>query len=145
MSRHAYREGALHFEDGAIVMKLCADHGLPLSYEALHAVCVHHGGWSPLAQTNFKLEITTLGVLLHAADLLSAKCQRGDVDWIPDGEAKTATVLADTPAGTTPLPLTSAVAQELVTAKETPAASEQPPVGSAAGTIRRPPPPPQRR
>ena len=79
LSRHKYRKAALAFEDGAIVSALCHEHGLPLSLMALHAVCVHHGGWAPLAQQK-NVEIQPLGALLHAADLISSQVQRGDVE-----------------------------------------------------------------
>lgn len=77
--RHRYREDALSFEDGAIVMKLCCDHGLPVSLPALHAVCVHHGGFSALAaDKRGRMQMSDLGVLLHSADLLSASAQKGN-------------------------------------------------------------------
>lgn len=78
LPKHAYREDALAFEDGAIVMKLCADHNLPLSFPALHAVCVHHGGFSPLARTSFKLDVEPLGCFLHCADYISSNVQLGN-------------------------------------------------------------------
>jgi hypothetical protein len=76
-SHHRYRHGALEFEDGAIVMKLCSDHGLKLSEQALHAVCVHHGGFSALARTRHNLDVEPLGVLLHCADYVSSSIQLG--------------------------------------------------------------------
>ncbi len=84
--RHRYREDALDFDDSAIVMKICHDHGLELSHVALHAICLHHGGWAYLARGDNKARPTCLAVLLHAADLLSARVQLGDVDWLPDPE-----------------------------------------------------------
>jgi len=78
--RHTYRKDAMTFDDGAIVMKLCADHGLKLSEIALHAVCVHHGGFSALANDRgSRMQMKDLGVLIHAADLMSASVQRGEV------------------------------------------------------------------
>jgi hypothetical protein len=83
LPRHRYREAALEFEDGAIVCQLCWKHGLTLSDITLHAVCVHHGGWSPLARTTPRLQMQPLGALLHVADLLSSTVQRGEGDWNP--------------------------------------------------------------
>lgn len=65
----------LEFEDGAIVMYLCSEYKLPVSLAALHAVCVHHGGWSELVKGRPKTKMSELGVLLHTADLISAKVQ----------------------------------------------------------------------
>jgi len=83
LPRHRYREAALEFEDGAIVAHLCREHGLPISLMALHAVCFHHGGWSPGARTMNHLEMKPLAVLLHCADLISASAQKGDGHWSP--------------------------------------------------------------
>jgi hypothetical protein len=87
LPRHRYREGALEFEDGAIVCKLAWEHGLPLSHMALHAICVHHGGFSPLARTMHHLQMQPLGVLLHTADLMSAAFQFGEGEWKPGSAA----------------------------------------------------------
>lgn len=98
MPKHVYRADALSFDDAAIVMKLCVDHGLPLSYPALHAVCVHHGGWSPLAKTSHRLDIKPLGCFLHCADYLSATVQRGETSPKPATLPATPAVLPPPPA-----------------------------------------------
>lgn len=81
MPRHKYRDRAYDFEDSGIVMWLCHEHGLPLSLIALHAVAVHHGGFSALARTKGRLEVQPLGALLHAADYISSQVQNASVDW----------------------------------------------------------------
>lgn len=89
LPRHNYRESALDFEDSGIVMHLCVLHGLPLSEMALHAVAVHHGGFSPLARTKGKLVVQPLGALLHAADYISSQVQDGLAYPEPTSETPT--------------------------------------------------------
>lgn len=80
LPKHDYRKEALSFDDGALVKQLCCEHQLDLSYMALHAICWHHGGWAPIAQSGRQGLSSTkpLGALLHAADFISASAQMGD-------------------------------------------------------------------
>jgi hypothetical protein len=80
LPRHQYRKKALEMEDGAIVAWLCAQHSLPLTEQALHAVCVHHGGFSALARTTRDLDVQPLGCFLHTADYMSSNVQLGNVE-----------------------------------------------------------------
>jgi hypothetical protein len=65
------------FDDGAIVCRICYEHGIKLSESALAAICHHHGGWAPVLKSNGKAQICKLGVILHCADLWSSHLQNG--------------------------------------------------------------------
>jgi hypothetical protein len=72
--RFIYRPNRLPVDDGAIVASICAANGIVLSEEALSAICLHHGGWSPLiVGSKRSIGPTPLGILLHAADFISAE------------------------------------------------------------------------
>jgi hypothetical protein len=77
ISRHTYAPDFMAFDDGAIVRHICAEHGLQVDLEVLHAVCLHHGGFAPLAVAGVRKPMRPLAVLLHAADMLSAQMQNG--------------------------------------------------------------------
>ena len=73
-----YKAGTLPFDDGAIVTIVCARNGILLNDQVISAICCHHGSWAPLVKAaNTKFQIPPLGILLHVADLISARCQNG--------------------------------------------------------------------
>ncbi len=63
-------------------MFLAHQHGLmgPVTADVVHAISMHHGGWAPLARAENQLRLSPLATILHAADLMSASAQNGDVD-----------------------------------------------------------------
>jgi hypothetical protein len=71
------KQDILPFEDSAIVGMICARNGIFLNDQVLSALACHHGGWSPLVRTFPNVSPTSLGILLHTADLISASCQGG--------------------------------------------------------------------
>lgn len=76
--RYLHRYDRLPMDDGAIVCSIAAHHGITLSEQALSAICLHHGGWSPLVVgSKYTINPTPLGVLLHTADFISSHCQNG--------------------------------------------------------------------
>lgn len=80
LPRHVFNPAFPTVEDGAAVMFLCAQHGLPgITWDIVHAVSLHHGGYSALARSTPYVNASPLALLLHAADQISAGIQKGDV------------------------------------------------------------------
>lgn len=80
LPRHIFNPAMPAVDDSAAVLFLCNQHALPgITWDIVHAVSLHHGGYSPLARTTPYLEVSPLGLLLHAADQISAGIQQGDV------------------------------------------------------------------
>jgi hypothetical protein len=78
LSVHRYRKDCLSMDDGAAVACLVSEHALPgVTREIFHAVCLTHGGWSPLAKVG-SVTLTPLATIAHAADLASANIQGGE-------------------------------------------------------------------
>lgn len=81
LSYHKYRDGHPPTEDTGAVLWLMSMHGLPMgSLEFVSAISTHHGGWSALAQSKqLHGDLTRMGVLLHAADLMSTQLNGQEV------------------------------------------------------------------
>ena len=80
LPRHVFNPAMPAVDDSAAVMFLCNQHGLPgITWDIVHAVSLHHGGYSSLARTSPYVEASPLALLLHAADQISAGIQQGDV------------------------------------------------------------------
>lgn len=80
LPRHVFNPAMPSVDDSAAVMFLCNQHGLPgITWDIVHAVSLHHGGYSALARTSPYIEASPLAILLHAADQISAGIQQGDV------------------------------------------------------------------
>lgn len=81
LPRHTFNPEFPAVDDCAAVMFLCAQHGLPgITWDVVHAVSLHHGGYSPLARSSGShLQVSPMGLLLHASDQISAGIQRGDL------------------------------------------------------------------
>ena len=66
------------FESSAYVANQCAPFGIRLTNDHLHALAMHHGGWSEYA-SRARNGISPMATILHSADLLSAFI-RGDLE-----------------------------------------------------------------
>lgn len=79
LPRHGFNPAFPAVDDSAAVMFLCLQHGLPgVTWDIVHAVSLHHGGYSALARTSPYVKASPLALLLHAADQISAGIQMGD-------------------------------------------------------------------
>ena len=67
----------LEFDDGAIVSFYAGKNDLPMTEQMLHAVCLHHGGWSPIARVYPTIVPSPMAALLHSADYISSFVQKG--------------------------------------------------------------------
>lgn len=72
-----FRKGTISCVASTKVCQLCAQHGIVLSDQALHAVTYHEGGWSQGMDQYTVLQ--PLAAIIHAADLLSVYGQNGHV------------------------------------------------------------------
>lgn len=68
-----YRKDRLPIDESAMVELLASRVGVFFSLPVLSAICTHHSRSFP---TKY-YKPTPLGILLHAADLISAECQNG--------------------------------------------------------------------
>lgn len=71
-----YRQDLLPTDESALVVSKLADFGIALTPEELHALCCHHGGWSAVMKERGHGSMSTLAVVLHAADMLSVAADK---------------------------------------------------------------------
>ncbi len=77
---HKFNPSFPAVDDSAAVAFLCMQHGLVgLNWDIMHAVSIHHGGYSPLARTSNHMKASPLAILLHAADQMSSGIQEGSL------------------------------------------------------------------
>jgi len=74
-----WAEDNLPQETGALVCSICAQYGIPVNDQIMHAISFHEGGWNPYIKQH-AARMTPISTLLHCADMTSVYNMDGNVD-----------------------------------------------------------------